>query len=157
MCGLHRHYAVSPATFAALVAFQHACRCLPIQPRHTRGYLRFVEIAHLGLLLKLANDISNGCGLHFWAIALGMLLLPSCAVVLLMQMASHDVNMLNCIVWVDLHCQRDACVQQGEDVLMQFATHQHTLSRWSSTTAFPMLCYCITTSFPFMQCFDPAC
>ena len=105
MCGLHRHYAVSPAIFAALVAFQHACRCLPIQPRHTRGYLRFVEIARLGLLLKLANDISNGCGLHFWAIALGMLLLPSCAVVFLMQMGtSHDVNTVNCTAWVDLHC-----------------------------------------------------
>ena len=120
MCGLHRHYAVSPATFAALVAFQHACRCLPTQPRHTRGHLRFVEIAHLGLFLKLANDISNGCGLHFWAIALGMLLLPSCAVVFLKQMdKSRDVNMVSCTVWVDLHCQRDTQVQQMEDVLMQ--------------------------------------
>jgi hypothetical protein len=119
-CGLHRHYAVNPATFAALVAFQHACRCLPIQPRHTRGYLRFVEIAHLGLLLKLANDIGNGCGLHFWATALGTLLLPSCAVLFLMQIGiSHDVSMVNCTVWVNLHCQRYAGVQQGEDVLMQ--------------------------------------
>ena len=31
------------------------------------------EISHLGLVLKLANDISAGMGLDFWATVLGKL------------------------------------------------------------------------------------
>lgn len=73
MCGVPRHYAVTPAVAAALLAFQQACQCLPIKPKHTRRYLQFVEVAHLGVFLKLANDISLGCGLNFWATALGKL------------------------------------------------------------------------------------
>lgn len=31
----------------------------------------WTEIAHVGLILKLANDISAGLGLDFWATVLG--------------------------------------------------------------------------------------
>lgn len=71
VCGAPRHWAISPAIAAALLAMQHACHWLPVSLDHTRGYLRLVEIAHLGLVLKLASDISCGCGLHFWTTVLG--------------------------------------------------------------------------------------
>lgn len=37
------------------------------------GIQMMAQISHLGLVLKLANDISAGMGLHFWATVLGKL------------------------------------------------------------------------------------
>ncbi len=37
------------------------------------GMQMMTQISHLGLVLKLANDISAGMGLDFWATVLGKL------------------------------------------------------------------------------------
>ena len=110
LCQAPCHYATCTAVAAATIGLQHAWQWpIKLSP-HLQPYLRIAEVAHVGVVLKLTNDICHGMGLNFWSTCLGESTCLDEQAALLFQTVSwlaffgnSNSLTMECDAWLKLH------------------------------------------------------